>query len=104
MAVTADKEDVGVLVVRLLWVGNGEVGDVEAGSLEELTVNRGSLSQPQPQKIFFLGVLFLAAGILGGIVVSFLSVWRLSFCLCKLRRLRGDSRVRDIFVSVDNGR
>ena len=40
MAVFADEEEVGVLVVRLLCVGNGAVGTVEAGSLEELTVYR----------------------------------------------------------------
>ena len=89
MAVFADEEEVGVLVVRLLCVGNGAVGTVEAGSLEDLTVNRGSLEHPQPQKISGSGVLALPAGILGVIGASCLSVWRLSFWLRILRRLRG---------------
>ena len=45
-------------------------GDVEDGSLEELTVNRGYLAQPQPQKVSGSGVLVLPAGIIGGIGAS----------------------------------
>ena len=74
VAVSVDKEEIGVLVVRLLCVGNGVVWAVESGSLEELTVNRGSLEQPQPQKISDSCVLALPAGILGGIGASCLSV------------------------------
>ena len=70
VAVSADKEEVGVLAVRLLFVSNGAVGAVEDGSLEELTVNRGSLAQPQPQKVSGSGVLVLPAGIIGGIGAS----------------------------------
>ena len=89
MAVSAHKEEVGDLMVRLLCVDNSAVGAVEAGSLEDLTVNRGSLEHPQPQKISGSGVLALPAGILGVIGASCLSVWRLSFLLRRLRRLRG---------------
>ena len=79
LSVSADKEEVEFLVVRLLCMVNGAVGAVEVGSLEELTVNRGCLVQPQPQKIYISGVLALPAGILGGIGASCLSVRRLSF-------------------------
>ena len=57
MVVSEDKEEVGVLAAQLLCMGNGAVGAVEAGSLEGLTVNRGSLAQPQHQKISGSGVL-----------------------------------------------
>ena len=89
MAVSADKDEMGVLAMRLLCVGNGVVGAVEAGSLEEMTMNRGSLAQLQPQKISVSGVLAMPAGILGGIGASCPSVRRLSFWLRILRRLRG---------------
>ena len=81
VAVSADKEEVGVLAVRLLCV--------EAGSLEELTVDWGYLAQPQPQKISVSGVLDLPAGILEGIGESCPSVRRLNFWLRRLRCLRG---------------
>ena len=67
VSVSVDKEEVGILAVRLLCVGNGAVGAVEAGSLEELTMNWGSVAQPQPQKISVSGVLALPAGILADI-------------------------------------
>ena len=67
MVVSEDKEEVGVLAVQLLCMGNGAVGAVEAGSLEELTMNWGSVAQPQPQKISGSGVLDLPAGILADI-------------------------------------
>ena len=67
MAVSSDKEEVGVLAVRFLCVGNGEVGAVEAGSSDDLTVNRGYLAHPQSRKISSSGVLALPTGILEGI-------------------------------------
>ena len=45
VVVSEDEEEVGVLVVRLLDVGNGAAGGVEAGSLEDPTVKRGTLAQ-----------------------------------------------------------
>ena len=78
MAVFADEEEVGVLVVRLLCVGNGAVGTVEAGSLEELTVYR-VMTKLQPRKTYGSGILSLTAGILGGIGESCPSVRRLIF-------------------------
>ena len=45
VAVSVDKEEIGVLAVWLLCVGNGVVWAVESGSLEEPYVNRGSLIQ-----------------------------------------------------------
>ena len=70
VAVTADKEELGVLAIWLLCLGNGAVGDVETGSLEELTVDREFLAQSHPQKISGSGVLALPVGILGGIGAS----------------------------------
>ena len=102
VAVSADEEELGVLVTGLdhlqliclwkLWLlgaENGVAGGVEAGSLEEPTVKRGYLAQLQPQKISVSGVLALPAGILGGIGTSCLSVRRLSLLMWRLRRLRG---------------
>ena len=79
----------GVLAVQFLCVVNGAVGAVEDGLLEYLTVNRGSMAQPQPHKISGSGLLDLPTGILGGIGASCPSVRRLSFWLWRLRRLRG---------------
>ena len=70
-------------------MGNSAARAVEAGSLEEPTVKRGSLAQLQPQKISDSGVLALPSGIIAGIGLSYLSVQRLSFLLQRLPRLRG---------------
>ena len=102
VVISADKDEVGFLAVGvdhlqlgrlwqlwLLGVGNGAAGVVEAGSLEEPTVKQGYLAQLQPQKISGSGALSLPEGILGGIGASCPLVWRLSFLLRRLRRLRG---------------
>ena len=64
VAFSADKEEVVVLAVRLLCVGNSAVGAVGSGSVEELTVNPVSLAHPQPQKIPVSDVLALPEGII----------------------------------------
>ena len=102
VAVSEDEEEVGILATGvdqlqlcrpwklwLLGVGNSTAGAMEAGSLEDPTVNRGSLAHLQPQKICRSGVLALPAWIIGGSGASCPSARRLIFLLRKLRRLQG---------------